>query len=77
MTTLQSNCGLQIISKTWTCKRKVVNPGPQRKAFNSSVEYSSWEYKSDANESDGNMFNPIFLNEVQGWAIGEPIFRKP
>ena len=35
-----------------------------RKAWNSPVEYSIWEYKADINDS--NMFNPIFQKKVQG-----------
>ena len=33
---------------------------------NSPVEYSYKEWKHDIKESEGNMFNPIFMKNVQG-----------
>ena len=33
----------------------------------SPVEYPSRECKHDIKESEGNMFNPIFKENVQGW----------
>ena len=36
------------------------------KAWNSPVEYPSRECKHDIKESKGNMFNPIFKENVQG-----------
>ena len=36
------------------------------KAWNSPVEYHSRECQHDINESEGNMFNPIFKENVQG-----------
>ena len=44
-------------------------------AWNSLAEYPNWDYKLDIKESDGNMFNPIFLKKAQrqrhprSWAI--------
>ena len=55
------------------------------KIWNSTVEYPSWEFKSDIKVSVGNMFNPIFLKMLQGkkqtgrWTIALPAlpsFRK-
>ena len=36
------------------------------KAWNSPVEYPSRECKRGIKESEGNMFNPIFKENVQG-----------
>ena len=36
------------------------------KAWNSPVEYSSGKCKHDIKEFKGNMFNPIFKENVQG-----------
>ena len=36
------------------------------KAWNSPVEYLSRECKHDMKESEGNMFNPTFKENVQG-----------
>ena len=56
------------------------------KAWNSHVDYPSRECKHDMNESEGNMFNPIFKENVQGrkhvgtFAYAEPelhSYRKP
>ena len=53
---------------------------------NSPVEYSSTEYKHDIKESEGNMFNPIFEDNVRGQKHSGrcvsaepelPSFRKP
>ena len=47
------------------------------KAWNSPVEYPSWEYKFDIKESVGNMSNSVIINKVQGqkspgrWVVAE------
>ena len=38
----------------------------QLRAWNSPVEYPSRECKHDIKDSKGNMFNPIFKENVQG-----------
>ena len=38
----------------------------QSQAWNSPVEYPSRECKHDIREFQGNMFNPIFKENVQG-----------
>ena len=67
-------------STTWNTARS------QLQKRNSPVEYSSTEYKHDIKESEGNMFNPIFEDNVLGQkhpgrcvsAEPElPSFRKP
>ena len=53
-----------------TYRSQVVNPNAARaiscKAWNSPVEYPSTECKHDIKESERNMFNPIFKENVQG-----------
>ena len=40
----------------------------QLQSPNSTVEYHSREYKHDIKESEGNMLNPIFKENLQGVA---------
>ena len=48
------------------------------KAWNSPVEYPSRECKYDIRDSKGNMFNPIFKENVQGWKHpGSCAFAEP
>ena len=48
------------------------------KAWNSPVEYPSRECKHDIKESKGNMFNPIFKENVQGKKhSGSSAFAEP
>ena len=56
-----------------TYRRQVVNPHHQTqqrkiscKAQNSPVKYPSRERKDDIKASEGNMFNPILMENVQG-----------
>ena len=52
------------------------------KAWNSTVEYISRNFKHDIKESEGDMFNPIFKENVQGRkhprgrAFAEPEFKS-
>ena len=56
-----------------TYRMQVVNQRQQTpqgqsiaKAGTPPVEYRSWECKRDKRESEGNMLNPIFNENVQG-----------
>ena len=68
MSNLQTNCRLKLGFKKWTSIQKasgwLTAPNTAKtiscQAWNSPVEYPSWDYKFDMKESDGNMFNPIF-----------------
>ena len=54
----------------WFCKCTI--------PWNSRVEYPSRECKHDIKESKGNMFNPIFKENVQGWKHpGSCAFAEP
>ena len=74
MWTLQTNCRLKLISKKWTniqeSNGKSTAPNTTRtiysKAWNSSIQYSSWDHKIDIKESYGSMWNSIFWKKVQG-----------
>ena len=55
---------LNKIYKNWTrYRRQVVNPRHQTPPEQS---VATWECKHDIKESKGNMFNPIFKENVQG-----------
>ena len=64
---------------------QVVNPRHQTpqgqsvaKDWTSPVEYPSRECKHDTKESKGNVFNPIFKENVQGWKHpGSCAFAEP
>ena len=48
------------------------------KAFSSPVEYPSRECKHNVKKFDGNMVNPIFKEDVQGWKHpGSCTFAEP
>ena len=89
-----SNINLNKNSKKWTNIQEASGlytaPNVARtiscKAWNSPVEYPSKECKHDIKESEGNMLNPIFKENVQGrkhpgsCAFTEPellSYRKP
>ena len=49
--------------------QQVVNPRhrtPQRQSVAKPIEYPSRKCKHDIKESKGNMFNPLFKENVQG-----------
>ena len=68
MSNLQTNFNLKNDFKNWTNIQGASgwSTAPNTtstvscKAWNFPVNYPSWEYKSDINDPDGNMFNPIF-----------------
>ena len=64
---LQTNCHLKFISKKWANIQATSGYNPQNQtpqeqlqSLNSSVEYPSWKYKCNINESESNTINLLF-----------------
>ena len=71
---LQTKCCLKLAFQkltqhTWGNWLITAPPNTTRtvycKALNFPVKYCDWEYRFDIKKSDGNVFNPMFINSVQ------------